>query len=213
MRTLPLVLSLSLVACAAASALAQPLDNALNRPTPLHFGMHVSPDPAENPIDPPERFVGYHAAVDYEISADELDAEVPVYAICRGKVLYAGFAEGYGGLLVHRCRIDGRDVTVLYGHLAVDGLPRVGTTVSAGQKIAVLGAARSADTDGNRKHLHLGIHKGRDLVTLGYVQTEEALADYLDPAEVLPRLGNEEVLPNMEPYWKTASGSVEAGGE
>ena len=206
-RMLAALLPLSLVACTAASALELPMDNALNRPTPLHFGLHVTPDPAENPIDPPERFSGYHAATDYEVSADELAADVNVYAICRGKVLYSGFADGYGGLLVHRCRIDGQDVTVLYGHLALEGLPKVGSTVSAGAKIGVLGAARSPDTDGNRKHLHLGIHKGRGLSTLGYVPTEAELADYMDPQAVLPKLGIEEVLPDMRPYWETGTGA------
>ncbi len=202
------VLPLALVACVAAAGVAQPMDHAVNRPTPLSFGLHVTPDSADNPIDPPERFSGYHAAVDYEVSAEETETDVPVYAICRGRVVYSGYAEGYGGLFVHRCRIDGQDVTVLYGHLSLEGLPGENVVVKSGQKIGVLAAARTHDSGGNRKHLHLGIHKGRELDLRGYVQTEEELAEYLDPALVLPSLSVENVLPNMRPYWDTGSGSA-----
>lgn len=201
MRAISLVLPLALAACVA-PALHQPMDNAPNRPTPLSFGLRVTPDPDENPIDPPERFTGYHAAVDYEVSADELEAEVPVYAVCGGRVMYSGFAEGYGGLVVHRCRIGGEDVTVLYGHLSLEGLPEERAVVRAGQRIGVLAPARSYESGGNRKHLHLGIHRGRSLDVRGYVQTEEELADYLDPAGVLPTNAIEDVLPNMRPYWE-----------
>lgn len=206
------VFALAFVACVSSPDVAPPMDNALNRPTPLHFGMHVSPDPAENPIDPPERFVGYHAAVDYEVSAEELDAEVPVYAVCGGKVVYSGFAEGYGGLLVHRCVMNGEPVTVLYGHVSRQGLPAEGDVVTAGQKIAVLAAARSVDSGGNRKHLHLGIHKGKTLDVRGYVQEETELGQYVDPTTLLPALGLEEVLPNIVPYWKSGSGSESSAG-
>ncbi len=204
-----IVLSLGLTACATiASSMMQPLDQAVNRPMPLNFGLHVTTDPAENPIDPPEAFAGYHAAIDYEVSAEELDAEVPVYAICGGEVVYSGFAEGYGGLLVHRCRIRSQMVTVLYGHLVREGLPKVGETVTAGQKIAILAPARSPDSGGNRKHLHLGIHRGRGVDIRGYVQSEEELEDYMNPADVLPMVGLEGILPNMRAYWDTGSGSM-----
>src|SRR3989338_5562242 len=83
-----------------AEGVSQPIHQALNRPTPLSFGMHVTPDPETNPIHPPERFSGYHVGVDYEIAEEELDKEIPIFAICSGTVAYSGFAEGYGGLLV-----------------------------------------------------------------------------------------------------------------
>lgn len=209
MRTLSImtVLPLFLVACVAAAGTVPPLDDALNRPTPLSFGLRVTPDPAENPIDPPERFEGYHTALDYEISEGELEEDVPVYAICRGNVVYSGFAEGYGGLLVHRCRIDGQDVTVLYGHLALEGLPSEGVTVKQGERIGILAPADSYASGGTRKHLHLGIHKGRELDVRGYVQTEEELREFVDPATVLPSLGIEDVLPDMRPYWDTGTGA------
>lgn len=212
MRMFSAILPLFLVACVASGNIVLPLDHALIRETPLHFGVYVTPDPDQNPIDPPERFTGFHAAVDYEVSADELDADVSVYAICQGKVLYAGFAEGYGGMVAHRCRIHDEDVVVLYGHLARAALPKIGSTVYPGTKIAVLAPARSTDSDGNRKHLHLGIHKGRELDVRGYVRQESELSDFLNPLEVLPTFGIEEALPSMRPYWKTGSGSQNAEG-
>lgn len=210
MRATPIVLGLLfLVGCGiSAAGLVEPIDHSLSRATPLHFGLYVTPDPATNPINPPERFEGYHAALDYEVSADELEADVPVYAICPGKVLYSGFAEGYGGLLVHRCRIDGQDVTIIYGHLTVEGLPAVKSNVKLGQTIGVLAPAHSTDSDGNRKHLHLGIHKGTELDIRGYVMNEQDLAEFLDPAEVLPTISLKELLPTMQPYWDAGTGSA-----
>lgn len=84
------------------------------------------------------------------------------------------------------CILDGEDIIVLYGHLAISGLTRDAVTVKAGDTIGRLGAAHTPDTDGNRKHLHLGIHRGTKAVMLGYVQTEAELKDFIDPATVLP---------------------------
>src|SRR3989338_3016181 len=98
-----LALCLLLGGCSA--ALRPPIENAVNRPTPLSFGLYVTPDPDENPIDPPERFYGFHAGLDFEVSLDELEEDVPVFAACGGEVLYGGYAEGYGGVLVQRCRL------------------------------------------------------------------------------------------------------------
>jgi len=202
------VLPLALVACVAAEGFSQPVDHATNRPTPLYFGVHVTPDPATNPIDPPERFSGYHAAVDFEVSAEELDAPVAVYAICRGKVVYSGFAEGYGGLLIQRCTLDGQPISVIYGHLSRNGLIEDGENVRSGAQLGYLADARSTDSDGNRKHLHLGIHKGKSLDMRGYVRTQEELAEYIDPATVLQQLDVEGVLPDIRAYWDTGTGST-----
>ncbi len=208
MQYLASVFTLALVACVASPEASQPLDHATNRPTPLHFGLHVTPDSAENPIDPPERFTGYHVATDYEVSAQELDAPVPVYAICAGRIVYSGYAEGYGGLLIHRCTLDGQPVSVIYGHLSRNGLLEEGTTLKSGQQIGFLADAHSTDSDGNRKHLHLGIHRGKALDMRGYVQTEAEIADFIDPATVLPQLDVEGVLPNMKAYWDTSTGAI-----
>lgn len=163
-----------------------PLQNANGRPTPLSFGLHVTPDPATNPIDPPERFTGYHAATDFEISESEAEKDIPVYAICAGEVVFSGFSEGYGGLVTQYCSIKDEPVTVIYGHLAVDSLVPAHTVVETGSLLGVLGAARSHDTDGSRKHLHLGIRKGHSSDVRGYVQSEEELKNFIDPMSVLP---------------------------
>lgn len=163
-----------------------PLPRAEERPTPLGFGLFVTPDPAENPIDPPERFTGYHAALDFELLPGEENADVPVVTICAGQVAFSGHANGYGGLLVQHCILGGQDVTILYGHLTLAGLPRYGSVLERGQRIALLADARSYESGWNRKHLHLGIRKGRGLDLKGYVQDQKELAQYLDPADVLP---------------------------
>ena len=163
----------------------QPLPKAGSRPTPLHFGLYVTPDPANNPIDPPERFTGYHAATDFEVYKSEAKKDIPVYAVCSGTIQFSGFAEGYGGLVTEFCNLDNQDVTIIYGHLAIDSLVDAGTQVSTGQTLGILGAARSTDTDGNRKHLHLGIVKGHSSDVRGYVQTPGEIDLFLDPEKVL----------------------------
>ena len=173
----------------ASEKLSWPLERAAYRPTPLHFGMYVTPDPAMNPISLPERFTGYHVGVDFEITSGEKDKDVPVYAICSGEVIFSGFAEGYGGLISQHCTIDNEPVVVLYGHLQLDSLPDIASTLTAGKKIALLGADKSKDTDDNRKHLHLGIHRGTTSVFLGYVQTEDELKSFMDSKKILRRWG------------------------
>lgn len=182
-QSIPLFLGLLLIGCMGAGD--TPLPRTDWRETPLHFGLHVTPDPATNPIDPPERFTGFHVATDFEIFAREKNEDIPVRAVCDGDIVFAGFSEGYGGLVTQWCTLDGEDVTVIYGHLAVDSLPEKGTAMKTGQSLGILGAARSTDTDGSRKHLHLGIAKGHSSEVRGYVQSEEELDLFIDPLTVL----------------------------
>jgi len=186
-RFLPLAVLCLLFGCARAAGIADPLPHTGSRPTPLHFGVHVTDDPAKNPINPPERFTGYHAAVDFEILKNEKGEEVPVYAICDGTVAFSGHADGYGGVVLQWCELEGQQVTVIYGHVAMEGLPKEGEEIHAGQEIAELGAGRSADTDGSRKHLHLGILKGRTREMRGYVESPAELKEYIDPMTILGR--------------------------
>jgi hypothetical protein len=162
-----------------------PLSSMAERPALLTFGLYVTPDPAQNPIDPPERFTGFHTGVDFEILEAEQQKEVPVSSICAGPVLFSGEAEGYGGVVVQTCTLKGRDVSVLYGHLLLSSLVPPEATLQEGQRIAVLAPARSKDSGGTRKHLHLGLHKGAHIELLGYVQDEQALAEFIDPLTVL----------------------------
>lgn len=177
---------LFLTGCVVDTVNSVPLRHARSRPMAIRFGMHVTPDPAGNPINPPENFTGYHVGLDYEILGDELDTEVPVFAICNGAVLYSGYAAGYGGVLVQRCNIRNQDVTVIYGHLSSSGLMAESIVAETGQQIAVLADSRSYWSGGNRKHLHLGIHKGEAMDMRGYAGTASELSDFIDPLTILP---------------------------
>lgn len=206
-----LLAGLALSACTSSSAagVSAPMDDFTLRTKVLTFGLHVTPDPADNPIDPPERFAGYHVATDVEVGADELNKDVNVYAICTGDVVYSGFASGYGGLVVQHCTINNEDATVIYGHLSLLNLPGHGVTMNSGDIVTVLAPARSYESDGNRKHLHLGIHKGTAIDMRGYVQTKEEVSDYINPMSILPNGGPGPFQSVIEPYWKkTGSGST-----
>ena len=189
LRPLLLACLLILAACTASAdgEVAWPLPGAEERPTPLSFGLYVTPDPEQNPIDPPERFTGYHAAVDFEILPGEEEAEVPVFAACDGEGAAAELAEGYGGLVTQRCVIRGERVMALYGHLSLNDLPRSGARLQAGDRLGTLAPARSADSGETRKHLHFGLVRGWSDEIRGYVQEESELRAFLDPRAVLPR--------------------------
>jgi murein DD-endopeptidase MepM/ murein hydrolase activator NlpD len=71
---------------------------------------------------------------------------------------------------------------VIYGHLKLISVTAsAGDTLKAGDTIGLLGADKSAETSGERKHLHLGIHKGTSVNILGYVQDQAELAGWIDP--------------------------------
>lgn len=163
--------------------LAWPISNALARVTKKPFGIYVTPQ--NSPISP-EKFTGFHTGTDFETTATEQNTDVPIYAICNGKLLLKKYASGYGGVAVQECAINGQLVTVIYGHLRLASIsPTVGQSLTAGQQIAVLGTGYSTETDGERKHLHLGIHKGTGINILGYVQNKAELSAFLDPLTIL----------------------------
>lgn len=156
----------------------EPLFNTSKRITKKPFGIKISP--ADSPVSP-ERFSGYHTGVDYEIFDDEKEKNVPVFAICGGELLQKKNAGGYGGVVVQECVLDDQVLTVVYGHIALSSVIRtVGDYVDPGEQIASLGAGFSADTDNERKHLHLGIHKGTSINLRGYVDNLEELQNWLD---------------------------------
>jgi hypothetical protein len=159
-------------------SLAAPVILSAERVTKKPFGIYVTP--LDSPVSP-ERFTGYHNAVDFEILAGEENADVSVSAVCSGEIIYKGNVNGYGGLLIQRCTLENQDITVLYGHMRLTSIAKgVGESLARGERIGVLGAGYSAETDGERKHLHLGIHKGRDIDLKGYVQDKAQLAEWLD---------------------------------
>ena len=154
------------------------------RITKKPFGISVSPQ--NSPVTP-ERFSGYHTGVDFEVTEEELEKEIPVCAMCDGEIVVARRVGGYGGVLVQRCDLNAHGaVTVLYGHLALDGLQTMqGKVITKGERIGILGRGFSADTDGERKHLHLSIHKGTGITYAGYVDTESKLSQWIDPCTVI----------------------------
>lgn len=155
-----------------------PLTNAEKRVTKKPFGLKVSP--ANSPVQP-ERFSGYHTGVDYETVVDEATQDVFVSAVCDGTILQKRKAQGYGGVVVQSCVLGDQPVTVVYGHLALVSIaPKVGDALKAGDRFATLGQANSTDTGGERKHLHLGVKKGKVADILGYVQKEAELQGWID---------------------------------
>ena len=160
-----------------------PIADALTRVTKKPFGIKITPQ--TSPVQP-ERFAGYHTGADFETTLEEQTIDVAISAICTGTLLQARTASGYGGVAVQSCRIDDSDVTVVYGHVRLSSIAqKAGDTITVGQQFAVLGTGESVETDGERKHLHLGIHKGTAINIKGYVQTAAELSGWIDPLTIL----------------------------
>ncbi len=161
----------------------EPITNALNRVTKKPFGIYITK--INSPVQP-EKFNGYHTGTDFETLPDERNIDVPIFAACDGKLLLKKSATGYGGVVVQSCKLDGVDVTIIYGHLRLSSIAlNVGDNVKAGEQIAVLGTGYSMETDGERKHLHFGIHKGTLINILGYVQKQSELNGWLNAVKYL----------------------------
>lgn len=144
-----------------------------------NFGMYITPE--NSPVQP-ERFRGYHTGVDFEVFPEELLADVMVSAICSGQVQLKTRASGYGGLVVERCFLNNEPITVIYGHLNLESITaKQGETLIVGDKLGLLGQGQSEQTDGERKHLHLGIYKGEIINIKGYVSSETELENWIDP--------------------------------
>jgi dienelactone hydrolase len=167
---------------APAIGLAEPLARSVERVTKKPFGIHI--DPATSPVQP-ERFSGYHSGTDYELLSGEDPHEVTVRAVCTGSVVFAGTVNGYGGVLIQSCSLSGEPVTVLYGHMLAISLPAKGTALRAGDSIGVLGAGGTDETDGERAHLHLGIHRGSTIDYRGYAVAEAALSEWVNPEALI----------------------------
>lgn len=164
--------------------IVEPMTDSLSRITLKPFGLKVSPQ--NSPVSP-EKFTGIHVGTDFEATTDEQNINVPVKAVCDGKVLSKRTVNGYGGLLTQDCKINGEPVTVLYGHVRLSSISAtVGTMLKAGEQFAVLGTGYSAETSNERKHLHLGIVKGGGTSEIrGYVQTQAETAKFMDAGALL----------------------------
>lgn len=171
--------------------LAWPISRGEEREKKLTFGLFVTPDPENNPIDPPERFTGYHTALDLEIFPEEESQDVPILAACDGKILQADVVSGYGGVIIQSCMIEGADATVLYGHLDYHRfLKSPEQEVKKGEQIGFLGESKSDESGMTRKHLHFGVHKGQEIEVKGYAEIESELENFLDPFPLLQKSGN-----------------------
>lgn len=164
--------------------LSQPLTDAKSRITKKPFGIYINPQ--TSPIQP-ERFTGYHTGTDFETTSAEASTDVPVYAVCTGKVRVKDMVQGYGGVIVQDCMIENQPVTVLYGHLNIRQaqVVGIGAEIGSGTTIASLAPANSELSGGERKHLHLGIHKGSGIDYRGYVQNQSELSGWFDAGKYL----------------------------
>lgn len=165
-----------------AMTIAPPIERSDERVLKKPFGIRITPE--DSPVQP-ERFRGFHVGTDYEILQGEQAHDIEITASCDGEVIFSGVVDGYGGLVVQSCVLGVVPVTVLYGHLNPTSLTRKGTKVVVGGKIGVLGEGFSSETDGERSHLHFGIHKGTVLTYSGYVQKEGDLEQWIDAEELL----------------------------
>lgn len=100
---------------------------------------------------------GFHTGVDFGKAGGS--ANMPVYAIQSGRVIYAGAAQGYGGpdpagwLVIQSDESEGGGV-LEYGHIVRLPHIKVGSLVKAGQQIAVVNPS-SATNGGAAPHLHV----------------------------------------------------------
>lgn len=160
------------------NSIEEPIVNSLERITKKPFGIYITPE--NSPVSD-ERFAGYHTGTDFEVTAEEIGKEMPITTICEGEILVKNSISGYGGVIVQGCKIKSSDVTVLYGHLDLSSSNlKPGDNVNGGIFLANLGNNKSRETDGERKHLHLGIHRGNKINYLGYVQNRNLLENWVN---------------------------------
>lgn len=162
------------------STLIAPTAEFTQRITKKPFGIYITP--ATSPVQP-ERFSGYHTGVDVEYG--DTTSDVPVLAMAEGTVVVSRLTSGYGGMVAIRHTLANKDVVAIYGHLDPASLPAVGASLKAGQGIGILGDDKSAETDGERKHLHFAIHNGSEADIRGYVSSKSELSGWTNPLDVL----------------------------
>ena len=157
-------------------ALAEPTPEFQSRITKKRFGTYVTP--SNSPVQP-ERFTGYHNAVDVEY--DDVANDVPVFAVADGEIVSARTADGYGGVFAMTFSHEGKQYVALYGHIRPSTLPKVGTAVKKGGRVGVLGTGFTSETDNERKHLHFAVRPGTSVDIRGYVSSESQLSGWIDP--------------------------------
>ena len=161
----------------------QPMPDAPARITKKPFGIFI--DPETSPIQP-ERFSGYHTGADYEVAKNEINKDVPIFAICGGQITQKIIVEGYDGVITQECLDETIPYSVVYGHVNLTNIQnKEGDYISPGQTIAILGNNFSDETDNERKHLHLSIVKNISSDLRGYISNQSQLQNWFDPAVFL----------------------------
>lgn len=161
---------------------SKPLDYFSERITKKPFGIYITPD--NSPVEP-EIFTGYHTGTDLEILPGEENKEITVKAICTGKLINKRQVSGYGGLAIQECLLDNQPITIIYGHLSLDSINhQINDLLASGEVLGLLGKGYSEETDNERKHLHLGIHKGTGAEIRGYTSNQKELNNWLDPETI-----------------------------
>ncbi len=164
-------------------AFQSPIQEAENRVTKKPFGILITKE--TSPIQP-ERFSGYHTGTDFEILPKELNDSVSIVAICDGILLSRTRTSGYGGVAVQSCTYDDQPITIVYGHLKLESITmKPGDSIQQGDLIGNLGNDKSSETDGERKHLHLSIHRGSAINLRGYVNNRSELVSWIDPLSLI----------------------------
>jgi len=156
--------------------LALPVGQFKQRITKKPFGLYVSPN--NSPVRP-EKFTGYHTAVDIEY--EDIAEDVPVFAVSDGRVVLSRTASGYGGVIMMEIKLDNAKHHVVYGHVRPSYLPAVGQEFKKGEQISTLGTGYSAETDNERRHLHFGVLSNDRIDLRGYVQDQTELGGWIDP--------------------------------
>lgn len=159
--------------------LVYPIQNFVEQATLKLFGTYITPQ--TSPVQP-ERFQGYHNAIDVETTTEQQAVDVPIYAIADGTITRVAEVDGYGGLLIMTFELEGQTYTALYGHLRLSSISVVvGDQARVGQSLGVLGSAYSTETDGERKHLHFSLQPGISTNLRGYVSSTSSLSGWIDP--------------------------------
>ncbi len=161
---------------------AQAIASAVTLPV-LEYGQRVTRKAFGEYIQ--DRFSGYHVGDDIEFNDEvSINKEIPVVAIADGTVTKVSQTSGYGGLITIAHEIDGAIVHALYGHLDLKSVTvNVGDLVTAGSHIANLGDHESAETDGERKHLHFALYEGGSSRLNGYVPNASSVNEWINPTE------------------------------
>jgi peptidoglycan LD-endopeptidase LytH len=120
----------------------------------------------------------------------------PIHAFYEGEIFLFGVnaADGdYGGTLITRHRLGGKELYALFGHLAHKSLSgkQVGQKIERGEVIAWVGD--KSENGGWNPHLHFQLSWKKPVVcdmpgAVSDADREEALKIYPDPRNVLGRL-------------------------